>query len=83
MEMAAVMAERFLRDFEDDPFCYNETASVSLLCSAAAGADMLALAEYCVWKKSSEDGRKSVRGRCDLWIGNEESTWAIEFKQVI
>lgn len=68
-------------DYDDDPFGYNETASVSLLCSAAARCGYLALAEYATTKRGREDKRQKARGRCDLYLLAEERDWEFEFKQ--
>jgi hypothetical protein len=61
----------------DDPFAYNETASLSFLACAAGRAGMVALAEYCAPKQ------RTTRGRCDFWLSDDETEWVIEFKQAI
>lgn len=66
---------------KDDPFAYNEAATVSLLTAAAVKVEMLALAEFVVTKRAKLDRRKNVRGRCDLWICSKEVSWAFECKQ--
>ena len=81
-----VCAGCFARGFdelEDDPFAYNETASVSALAAAAAMAGMLSVAEYPVDKKHRKDRRKNVRGRADFWLHSDQKTWSIEFKQLM
>ncbi|MER0239673.1 hypothetical protein [Fulvimarina sp. MAC8] len=88
MNHAAQLCGRFYGEVEtddpymfDDPFAYNETASVSLLASAAACAGYLGLAEFTTQKRSRGDRRKISHGRCDLWLC-EEASWAFEFKQI-
>ena len=65
----------------DDPFGYNETASVSLLCSAAARCGYLALAEYATTKRGRDDKRERAAGRCDMYLLAENHDWEFEFKQ--
>lgn len=72
---------------DDDPFAYNETASVALLASAAALAGHVALAEYSVTKIDSEKAssgklkKRERNGRGDLWLHAKGRDWAFEFKQ--
>jgi hypothetical protein len=80
VDAAAGLCERWA-DFEDDPFSYNETASVSLLASAAAKVGYLGLAEYVTSKRSSSDLRRKVNGRSDYWMSAEHRSWLFEFKQ--
>lgn len=68
-------------DGDDNPFAYNEAASVSILTAGAAMAGFVALADYCVGKKSSDTG-KDKNGRCDLYLMANEHTWSFEFKQL-
>lgn len=68
-------------EVDEDPFGYNETASVSLLCSAAARCGYLALAEYATTKRGREDKREKARGRCDLYVQAGGRDWEFEFKQ--
>ena len=77
----AVRLAHEFSEVEDDPFAYNETATVSLLTAAAAKADMLALAEYVSRKKRRDDRRSNIPGRCDLWLYDNSTSWAFEFKQ--
>lgn len=77
LKEAAQLAHQF-GNLEDDPFSYNETATVSLLTAAAARVDMLALAEFVSTKQFR---RMPVNGRCDLWICSERRSWAFEVKQ--
>jgi hypothetical protein len=70
------------RTWEDDPFGYNETASVGILAAAAFRAGLVALPEYVARKASKEDRRKRVDGRCDLWLATARSDWAFEFKSM-
>ncbi len=71
------------RAWEDDPFAYNETASVGVLAAAAVKAGLLALPEYVAKKADKLDRRKRVNGRCDLWIASNRLCWAFEFKNMI
>ncbi len=82
MNAAATLSDRWWREHGDDPFAYNETASVSHLCSAASVSGLLGLAEYSVTKKWSENRRYSADGRCDLWLSAPGRSWAFEFKQL-
>jgi hypothetical protein len=81
LKAAAALVARFDDELEDDPFAYNETASVSLLAAAAAKAGYLGLAEFSVIKGHKEDRRRAADGRCDFWMAGETKTWAFEFKQ--
>lgn len=87
MAKAAFLFDRHLSLWDDDdPFSYNETASVAFLASAAALAGHVALAECCTEKLSAAadtaKARKRKRhGRGDLWLYTEKSGWAFEFKQ--
>ena len=71
------------RAWEDDPFGYNETASVGVLAAAAVKAGLLALPEYVAKKGDKLDRRKRVHGRCDLWVASDRLCWAFEFKNMI
>jgi hypothetical protein len=83
LEEAAKLIERFDCDETDDPFAYNETASVSLLASAAARIDALALAEFSVTKRGRLDGRRRSNGRADFWMRMPKGrAWSFEFKQI-
>ena len=83
MSCGAAYAERYFAEAsEDDPFAYNETASVSHLAAAAALAGYLGMAEWSTDKKSRLDRRRKGYGRSDLWLCAEGSTWCFEFKQV-
>lgn len=83
MNAAAKLASAFHNDaFEDDPFCYGETASVGFLATAAAKAGYLALPEFAVPKIGAKDRRRRARGRSDLWLQMKtERDWWFEFKQ--
>lgn len=82
MDAAAELTTRFYNEVqEDDPFGYNETASVSLLATAAGRVNYIGLAEFVVWKKAGDDGRKRRRGRSDFWMLAQDRDWAFEFKQ--
>jgi len=80
LKEAVKLAYRF-SEVEDDPFAYNEAATVSLLTAAATKADLLALAEYISMKKNRLDRRYNNPGRCDLWVCAGNRSWAFEFKQ--
>jgi hypothetical protein len=82
MDEAAQLTARFALEWEDDPFAYNETASVSALCSAAISAGHLALAEFMQLKRAKLDGRSYAHGRWDLWLATKNYQWGIEFKQI-
>lgn len=82
LDHAALLAERFYRECDDDPFAYNETASVSLLCSAAMASGQLALAEFTQEKRGIGRGRRYVRGRWDMWMGTDRFHCGLEFKQI-
>lgn len=68
LSAAGKLSDDFADGREDDPFGYNETASVSLLCSAAATTGWVGLAEYALTKRAAEDRRRSAPGRCDLYL---------------
>ncbi|MBO9708081.1 MAG: hypothetical protein J7521_07705 [Caulobacter sp.] len=72
---------RFDREVYDDPLGYNETASVSLLASAAAHAGYLGLAEFYTTKGQRHDRRFAAQGRCDFWMASDARSWGFEFKQ--
>lgn len=78
----ARLIERFDAEDDDDPFAYNETASVSLLCSAAARIGCLALAEFAAQKRGAKDGRTRSNGRADFWMRDRARDWSFEFKQI-
>ncbi len=80
LTQAAKLARRF-GEVEDDPFGYNEAATVSLLTAAATQADMLGLAEFISVKKNKTDLRRNAAGRCDFWMHSHRRSWAFEFKQ--
>ncbi|MEC5293006.1 hypothetical protein VSX64_20280 [Aurantimonas sp. C2-6-R+9] len=83
MSQAAKLADRFSRELDgDDPFAYNETASVSVLASAAACSGFLALAEFATTKRAARDRRQKARGRSDFWMMGDGRAWAFEFKQI-
>ncbi len=69
-----------LNEWNKEP-CYwnNETASVSLLISAAAKARFFGVADYRRYKRKS--GQDS-NGRCDLLIGTDTNWLEIEAKQI-
>lgn len=69
----------------DDPFAYNETASASLLASAAVQTGGLAIAEFHTEKRRPKDEPSTGRwSRGDLWIRHPSGErWAIELKQLM
>lgn len=66
-----------------DPAYWNETATTSMLASAANMAGFVALAEYYTRKRMKEDLRRKTLGRVDLWLSDMQSgrDWGIEAKQ--
>lgn len=74
---------------DDNPWWYNERASLSVLAGAAwsLGSGWIALEEFATEKrgvvpgKIIEDG-KIVKGRCDLYIANNALEYMIEAKQL-
>ena len=87
MERAATLIDRHqdLWD-DDDPFAYNETASVALLAAAGSLAGHVTLAEYCTQKLEPKKDKTKARrrkrhGRGDLWLHTDRRHWAFEFKQ--
>lgn len=81
LDQAASLAQRFATEHNDDPFGYNETASVSLLCAAAVANGCVALAEFAQEKRAQTRGRPYVRGRWDMWMVTGGLHWGLEFKQ--
>jgi hypothetical protein len=69
---------------EDACYWYNERANVSVLAAAAwkTGKDeWIALEEYSTIKRSSEEKTSSTsNGRCDLYVANNEKSFAFEMK---
>jgi hypothetical protein len=75
------LANRFCSQVEeDDPFAYNEAASVSVLAAAAACAGYVGLAEFSTAKAIGEN-REHGWGRSDFWMQANQRSWAFEFKQ--
>lgn len=87
MQKAALLVDRHQNLWgDDDPFAYNETASVALLAAAASLAGHVTLAEYCTQKLEPKKDKAKARrrkrhGRGDLWLHTESRHWAFEFKQ--
>lgn len=88
LKKAGVLFDRYIDCVDDDdPFAYNETASVAFLASAAALAGHSALAEYSVTKiEAAKADRRKLKdrerhGRGDLWLHADGEFWAFEFKQ--
>ncbi|MBI1685201.1 hypothetical protein [Caulobacter hibisci] len=74
----------YLRDEEPWEPLSNETASMSVLATAAVRAGLLATTETLCWKHQS-DHRKACRGgRLDLWVADPvfRRAWAFEAKQI-
>ncbi|MBJ6981662.1 hypothetical protein [Luteimonas sp. MC1572] len=75
-----------LHAFEDNPWWYNERASLSVLAAAAWSLKgWCALEEYSTTKRGVVPSEKveegsTKRGRCDLWLGNRTG-YALEAKQ--
>lgn len=71
----------------DDPFAYNETASVALLAAAGAMAGHMTLAECTTEKFATDEAdpskltKRRRHGRADLWLHTARKHWAFEFKQ--
>lgn len=65
-------------EFEDNPWWYNERATISTLAAAAWATEGIALEEY-----STEKGKKGRpwKGRCDLFLGLKTKIFACEAKQ--
>lgn len=81
LDAADALTRRYCRAMEeDDPFAYNETASVSILASAAACAGYVGLADFST-RKASRENRAHGPGRSDFWMEAEGRAWAFEFKQ--
>ncbi|BCT91037.1 hypothetical protein LYSHEL_00610 [Lysobacter helvus] len=73
--------------FEDNPWWYNERASLSTLAGAAWRLPRWnALEEFSTTKRGvlpdgDVDRRENVRGRCDLYVAHATTSFAIEAKQ--
>jgi hypothetical protein len=81
LDAADALTKRYCRAMEDDdPFAYNETASVSILTAAAACTGYIGLADFST-KKASRENRAHGPGRSDFWMQAEGRSWAFEFKQ--
>ena len=81
LKAADRLAKRYCAEMEDDdPFAYNETASVSALAAAAACAGYVGLAEFSTAKAIGAN-RAHAWGRSDFWMLAEGRSWAFEFKQ--
>lgn len=81
LDAADALTKRYCRAMEeDDPFAYNETASVSVLAAAAACAGYVGLADFST-RKASRKNRAHGPGRSDFWMQAEGRSWAFEFKQ--
>ncbi|WP_260482921.1 hypothetical protein [Sphingomicrobium flavum] len=88
LQYAARLFDRhYGRWANDDPFGYNEAASVSLLAAAASFAGHVVQTEFSTQKKVAGHPVVGTRGtdrrygRGDLLIRTEKRSWAFEFKQ--
>ncbi len=79
---SAKLRRRFFLEMEDDPFHYNETATVSFLTGSAYAAGGVALAEYYAVKRRKDRLIENSRGRDDLYVAFGELDWICEFKQI-
>ena len=86
----AALLERYCRahEYEDNPWFYNERATLSTLAGAAWRLDgWTALEEYATTKwggKQKKGGLESGElraGRCDLLVAHRSSAFALEAKQ--
>ncbi|BBN63446.1 MULTISPECIES: hypothetical protein [Pseudomonas] len=81
--------ERYTNAFHDNPWWYNERASLSILAGAAwTLKDWFALEEFSTIKRMRTlspgvDEGHLRNGRCDLFIRNPEESIAIEAKQAV
>lgn len=81
--------ERYTKTFQDNPWWYNERASLSVLAGAAwTLKDWFALEEFSTIKRMRTlspglDEGHLRNGRCDLFIRNPEESFAIEAKQAV
>ncbi|MDR9876735.1 hypothetical protein RJC98_16220 [Pseudomonas allii] len=81
--------ERYTKAFKDNPWWYNERASLSVLAGAAwTLKDWFALEEFSTIKRMRTltpgvDEGHLRNGRCDLFIRNPEESIAIEAKQAV
>lgn len=83
IDEAATLRKRFHSEVDgDDPFGYNETATVSLLTGAAFAAGGLALAEYVSTKRRRGKLNENANGRDDLYVSLNDLDWIFEFKQI-
>ena len=83
LEKTAELRDRYkCAEDGDDPLGYNETASVSVMASAAYACGGYALAEYVSQKRTKEDLRRKGHGRDDLYAVIEGDWWVFEYKQL-
>lgn len=81
--------DRYTKAFQDNPWWYNERASLSVLAGAAwTLKDWFALEEFSTVKHLREldpglDEGHLRNGRCDLFIRNPDESFAIEAKQAV
>jgi len=81
--------ERYTNTFKDNPWWYNERASLSVLAGAAwTLKDWFALEEFSTTKRMRTlapgvDAGQLRNGRCDLFICSPSESFAIEAKQAI
>ena len=73
LDAAALLADRFSRQVgDDDPFAYNETASVSVLAAAAACAGFVGLAEFSTDKAAAKGKGRSSRPKRFMDTGERD-----------
>ncbi|WP_116866821.1 hypothetical protein [Pseudomonas syringae] len=81
--------ERYTKAFRDNPWWYNERASLSVLAGAAwTLKDWFAVEEFTTIKRMRTlvpgvDEGHLRNGRCDLFICNPDESFAIEAKQAV
>lgn len=88
LKKTAKLVDRHIAKWKkDDPFAYNETASVALLAAAGSMAGHVTLAE-CTTEKLTQSEKdpdkvkqRKRHGRADLWLHTDRRHWAFEFKQ--
>lgn len=74
------IVDRYITYFEysDNPWWYNERATISTLAAAGWGCNGISLEEYSIEKGKQDDPWK---GRCDLFLGLKNEFFACEAKQ--
>jgi hypothetical protein len=87
LEEWPLVIDRFARVTEGDaPYWYTERTNCGVIAAAAWRAGMVALEEYQVKKTAASEtaapkmSHATRNGRCDLWIGSDTASLAIEAK---